>query len=315
MGRGREDMERRALDSRIVCVPYQTDIGKWGCARGPEALLEAGLGRRLEAAGHHVSEPVWVELAREERTRDTVTNLAHIAAHTADAVRDALEAGADLVLALQGNCTHSPGPMGGLAQVLGEAPGVVWFDAHGDLNTRETSDTGCWGGMPYAVALGWDLDDWREAAGLESAVRPEAAALIGGSDLDGAEVEAIERHGIARLDAAEMQEGEVAERLRNLLASRRKAAPGWYLHVDLDVAGPDEAPGGMTPAPLWPTRETLVEAVAVVPSVVPVRVAGIAVYTPDADPDGRGARFALDITSAIVEAQAMTTTSGSGRMV
>jgi hypothetical protein len=47
------------------------------------------------------------------------------------------------------------------------------------MNTMATTTSGMWGGMPYAVALGWDLDDWREAAGLREPVRPEAAALVG----------------------------------------------------------------------------------------------------------------------------------------
>src|SRR5262249_48293299 len=179
------------MEIAVVCVPYQTDVARWGAAQGPQAFLDAGLLEQLRARGHTVGEPVWVELPRAERTRDSVTNLGWLAHHTADAVRAGLDQGADLVLALEGNCTHALGPMGGLMQALGPGvPGVIWFDAHGDLNTLATTQTGLLGGMPYAVALGWEFEDWRLAGGLTEAVRPEAAARRGASGPEAARGEA-----------------------------------------------------------------------------------------------------------------------------
>ncbi|TMD62640.1 MAG: hypothetical protein E6I91_15255 [Chloroflexi bacterium] len=177
----------------IICIPYQVDVTCWGCANGPRAFLDHGLLPLLEAKGHTISPPIWIELPKAERTRDSVTNLGRIAQRTAVAVREALEKDNSFVLVLEGDCTHAVGPLGGLAQAKGN-PGVVWFDAHGDLNTMETTTSGFLGGMPYAVALGLGLDDWRQAAGLEQPVRSEAAALIGTSDLDAAEVEVLQRH-------------------------------------------------------------------------------------------------------------------------
>jgi arginase len=196
------------MNITIVCIPYQIDVARWGYALGPQAFLDHGLLQQLEAKGHTVSNPIWIELPKSERTRDTVTNLGHIAKRTSAAVGNALKDKDCFVLVLEGDCTHAVGAIGGLAQASG-SPGVVWFDAHGDLNTMETTTSGFLGGLPFAVALGWDLDDWRLAAGLEQPVRPEAAALIGASDLDPAEVEALERHPIVRIDAVEMvQPGE-----------------------------------------------------------------------------------------------------------
>ena len=188
------------MEIGIICVPFQTDMARWGMARGPQAILDAGLIARLRAAGHTVAEPIWIDFPNSERTRDTVTNLGRIAARTSDAVRSVLARDGAFALALEGNCCHALGPMGGIART-GAAPGVVWFDAHGDMNTMATTTSGMWGGMPYAVALGWDLDDWREAAGLREPVRSEAAALVGASDLDPAEIAALESHPILRMDA------------------------------------------------------------------------------------------------------------------
>lgn len=289
------------MDIGIVCVPFQTDMGRWGMARGPQAMLDAGLIERLKASGHTVSAPVWIEFPNSERTRDTVTNLGRIAARTSAAVRSVLARDGAYALVLEGNCTHALGPMGGIARD-GAAPGVVWFDAHGDMNTMATTTSGMWGGMPYAVALGWDLDDWREAAGLRTPVRPEAAALAGASDLDDAEIAALESHPILRMDAAEMLAPGVGARWGTALSARADEAAAWYIHLDLDVAGPEVVPAALTPAPHWPPRAHLVEAAAATARAVPSRAMGLAAYEPAGDPERRGAAFAIDMALAVLAA-------------
>lgn len=285
----------------LVAVPFATDVARWGAANGPHAFLDAGLIDAISARGHHVSAPVWIDFPRDERTRDTVTNLGRIAARASAAISAALRDGADLVLALEGNCTHAPGAAGGLARAAGAA-GIVWFDAHGDMNTTQTTLTGLWGGMPYAVALGWGLDDWRLAAGLDQPVRAEAAALVGASDLDPAELDALARHPILRADATDLTDPAGVARLERDLAARAAEAPAWYLHLDVDVAGPEIVPGALTPAPHWPPRQRLIEAAAATARAVPVRVFGLAAYDPAGDPTGSGARFGLDMALAAIDA-------------
>src|SRR5437868_14680378 len=103
----------------IICIPYQVDVARWGCANGPQAFLDHGLLPLLEAKGHTISPPIWIELPKAERTRDSVTNLGRIAQRTAVAVREALEKDNSFVLVLEGDCTHAVGPLGGLAQAKG----------------------------------------------------------------------------------------------------------------------------------------------------------------------------------------------------
>jgi arginase len=287
------------LNITLVCIPYQGDVTRWGVALGPQAFIEHGLAKLFEERGHQVSPPIWIELPREDRTRDSVTNLGRIARRTAAAVTVALRRG-DFVMVLAGDCTHAIGPIGGLAQAFGK-PGVVWFDAHGDINTMATTTSGFLGGLPYAVALGWDLDDWRLAAGLDPPVRSEAAALIGTSDLDIAEIEALQTHPIVHLPAGELFEPGVAERVQHQLVPRAHEAEAWYVHLDLDVGGPEESPGGLTPAPMWPPRAHLLEAVGAATRAVPVKAASLAVYNPASDSEGRGYRFGLDMALAVVE--------------
>jgi arginase len=284
----------------VVLVPFSTDVGRWGSAKGPGAYLRGGLLEMLKARGHDVAEPVIVELPNAERTRDTVTNLGRIAARQSEAVAAAVSAGA-VAMVLGGNCTHAPGSAGGVARARGDC-GVAWFDAHGDMNTMATTTSGMWGGMPYAVMLGWDLDDWRVAAGLARPVRPEAAALIGTSDLDPGEEQALARHPIAHLTAADISGEDVEARIRAALAPRAAAASGWYLHVDLDVAGPEAFPGGHTPAPTWPPRDKLLRAVAETARVLDVAAFTPGAFNPDGDLGGRAMRLGMDTALAIVDA-------------
>ena len=278
-----------------ILIPFANDVARWGAAKGPAAMMQAGLAEALRAAGHTVAEPTHATLAREQRTRDPVSNLGVIATWVSSQVAAAIAQGA-MPLVLQGNCTQSVGPAGGVARACGSA-GIVWFDAHGDMHTLATTSTGLLGGMPYAVALGWEFPDWREAAGLTHPVATAAAALIGASDLDPEEDAALTAHAIARLDAAQMGD-DAGPRTTALLAPRATAAPGWYIHIDLDVAGPEAVPGQLTNAPHWPSEAALSASVAAAARAVPLRCLGIAAYDPAGDPDRRGAHLAVALAVA-----------------
>ncbi|HQV70325.1 MAG TPA: arginase family protein [Thermoflexales bacterium] len=284
----------------IVCVPYSVDVMRWGNSQGPKAFLNAGIAQALTAQGHTVSEPVWVEMAKGERGRDTITNLGNISRRESDAVYAALQTH-DRVLVLQGDCTHSPGAAGGLARAKGGA-GVVWYDAHGDIHTMQTSETGLWGGMPYGVILGFDFDDWREAAGLKKTVAANAAALIGASDLDPAEEAALTRNHIARLDAKDMMDDGTSARIEGLLKPMANHAPAWYLHLDIDVAGPVAVPGTLTPAPHWPPREQLVKSIGAAARSLPMSVVSLAAYTPSNDPQHKGIELGTEMILAAFSA-------------
>jgi arginase len=284
----------------IISVPYSNDVSRWGAANGPQAWLDHGLIGALKKRGHKVGAPVWIELPREKRTRDTITNLGYLAARTSDAVYAALNSGAFPVV-LEGNCTHCVGPAGGVARADGSA-GIIWYDAHGDMHTMQTTSTGLIGGMPFGVSMGWDFDDWRERAGLREPVDPAATALIGASDLDPEEEHALATHPIARLDAKDMLIGG-GKKTAQLLKKRAKKAAGWYLHYDMDVSGTDEVPGAHTPAPHWPPRQQLIDSVAAAARSVNLRCFGLAAYDPGGDPQRKGAQLGIDIVCAAVDAE------------
>ncbi len=295
------------MDVTIIAVPYQLDVGRWCYALGPRAFLEAKLVAEIEAAGHAVAAIEEVELLRSERSRDAVTNLGRIATKTAAFVERTTAAGG-LSLVLEGDCTHAVGVLGGLARA-GSHPGCMWFDAHGDLHTLRTTGSGYLGGMPLAVALGWEFDDWRDAAGLEHPLRSEDLVLCGISDLDAEERDAADAFGLTIVTAEELSTDTVAAALR----SRSQQADAWYLHVDVDIAGARVVPGGMTPTSSPPATDAIVGAVRAAAAARPVRAASLATYNPSGDPSGDGARFGLEIVHAFLAGIDESSTSGADR--
>jgi arginase len=154
---------------------------------------------------------------------------------------DVLEAGREAVaagtpVALVSECTLVP-PL--LAAVRERHPGValVWIDAHGDLNTPDTTPSGFLGGMPFAQLLGWCFDDWRRQAGLEPPLPEALAVLVGGRDLDPGER--------ANVDRSQLHESDDAA---GALAALPADAP-LYVHVDTDVLDPSLTPDAGFPAP------------------------------------------------------------------
>lgn len=278
-----------------ILVPYDHDVARWGTATGPQTLVDGGLLEHVRAAGHTVAAPIEITLPRGERTRDSVTNLARIGARLSRAVAEAVSRADGFALVLAGNCPHAVGAVGGLARA-GFVPGIVWYDAHGDLNTFATTETGFIGGLPFAVALGWDLDDWRLACGLEHPVRAEAAALLGANDLDAAELDALARHPIARLDAAELD--PAGTRTTGLLAPRAAEAEAWYLHLDFDVVGPEHVPGATTPSPAPADGASVLASLRAAAASVSLRACSLATYHAAGDPERRG----LPYVSAAIDA-------------
>ena len=287
------------MNIALISVPYSNDVARWGGANGPQAWLDAGLPSTLKKRGHKVAPTQWIELPREKRARDTIINLGYLAARTSDAVYAALMRGA-FPIVLQGNCTHCVGPAGGVARADGSA-GIAWYDAHGDMHTLKTTSTGLIGGLPFGVCMGWDLDDWRERAGLHTPVDPAATALIGASDLDPEEEQALASHPIGRLDAKDMLTGG-GKKTTAVLKSRARKAAGWYLHFDMDVFGTDEIPGANTPAPHWPPKTELLESVTAAARAVPLRCFGLAAYDPGGDPERKGARLGIEVVCAALDA-------------
>jgi arginase len=150
---------------------------------------------------------------------------------------------------VSGDCLVALGTLTG-AQRAGLDPGIVWFDAHGDVHTLASSHSGYHGGMVLRMALGGDPEHLTRPLGLRPL--PEAkAVLVDARDLDGPEVDYLATSGVGRLDVDDV----TAESLADLLPD----GP-FVLHVDLDVVDSAELTGLLFPAPDGPTSPAVVDA-------------------------------------------------------
>jgi len=218
---------------------------------GPSAIRYAGLEARLTEIGHAVSdrgnvvapEPEALPLA-DERARflpEILEACAELAALVEAAVREGARP-----LVLGGDHAIALGTLAGLAAAAGQTGGVVWIDAHGDLNTPETSPSGNVHGMPLAAALGRAPEWFAHERLCLPALDPVRVALVGIRSLDPAERAFLRASGIRVFTMSDIDRIGIERAMREAL--ERVAGPGFvHVSLDLDSLDPEVAPGVGTP--------------------------------------------------------------------
>lgn len=228
------------------------DLGqsRRGVDMGPSAIRYAGLAERLESLGARgldwgnveaaVMEAIPVEDERARYLPQVKTTCARIAQLVEIASRDGA-----VPVVLGGDHSITIGTLGGLARVHG-AGGVIWVDAHPDLNTPETSPSGNIHGMALAAALGLCGPEFESDAWTLPAVDPTRVALVGVRSIDPGEREVLRRLGLKILTMSDVDRIGVERAMRESLA--HVAGPGFvHVSIDMDVVDPDVAPGVGTP--------------------------------------------------------------------
>ena len=245
----------RGMDTppTVAVIGAALDLGqrRRGVDMGPSAIRYAGLDERLAAVGRRVRDCGNVETAVRETAAPTgeraryLPQILDACERVARLVRDAVRAG-ELPLVLGGDHSVALGTLGGLAAAAGRPGGVVWIDAHGDLNTPATSPTGNVHGMPLAAALGLAGDAFARASWSLPAVDAERVALVGVRELDEAERELVRSRGLRVFTMSDIDRIGIERALREALD--RVAGPGFvHVSLDLDVLDPEVAPGVGTP--------------------------------------------------------------------
>jgi arginase len=266
----------------LIPSPFSLERHRQGMGRAPETLLAAGLVSSLESDGHSVRvADRSVELGRGDRLTVIGRNLTLLA----EAVADARRAGA-LPVILGGDCLVSIGVVAGLRRSMIEDFGIVWFDAHGDFNTPETTISGFLGGMPLACCCGHGLEELRAATALTRPVSEANVALLGVRDLDPAERDLLDTTPVRRVEPADVS---------------RFTPPSLptYLHFDIDVLDPAYAPGVNYLTPNGLTPEAAIEAAR----KVWTRLAAFSLTAidPELDPSGQTVQAGLSFLREILK--------------
>lgn len=273
-------------------MPYDSGHADRRLGRGPGALLAGGLPERLRACGHAV-EVVPLEAGQPFPT-ETATAF-ELNRRVAGQVRAATGRGS-FPLVLTGNCISSLGILGGLGP---EDTGILWFDAHADFHTPETTESGFLDGMALAVATG---QCWRTVASTIPGFRPipaERVALVGARAFDPGERERFVAAGGAVLDPTTIQRAGIQGALEPVLARLRQRASRLYVHLDLDVLDPSEGRANSYAAPGGLTRVQVRGVLSRARQRFAVAGAALSAYDPAEDPEGRvleaGIEFAMSL--------------------
>ncbi len=240
----------------IIGIPMDLGGGRRGVDMGPSAVRAAGLQQALRRLGHEVRDRgnIAVPLAETCEQGDPRQKYAHeIMRSCADLSRlvEEIVGAGGTPLALGGDHAIAIGSVSGVARHwhgLGQKIGLIWFDAHADMNTPDTSPSGNVHGMPLAAVLGFGSPDLlalnpiREAGNAFS-VSPANTVLIGIRDVDSGERELIERLRLRAFTMSDIDERGMAAVLNESIRIACDGTAGFHCTFDMDCVDPDAAPG------------------------------------------------------------------------
>jgi arginase len=238
----------------LIGVPLDLGAGRRGVDMGPSAVRITGLGARLAALGLVVSDLGDVDVPLPETTpvggerQRYVEEIAAVCRAVANLTRAAVSEGRTPVC-IGGDHSLAAGSIAGVAQALrakGGRLGVIWVDAHADMNTPETSPSGNVHGMPLAACLGQGPESL-VAIGGGASVRPEDVALLGIRNLDERERNLVRRSGVRAYTMSDVDRRGVGSILEEILGTIGARTQGLHLSLDLDGLDPEVAPGVGTP--------------------------------------------------------------------
>ncbi len=238
----------------IIGAPLGFGSGVAGVDLGPAAMRVARLNGRIARLGYEVRDMGdlrFEQPAQPARPEDKAKYLKEIGAACeilAREVQGAMNAG-ELPVVLGGDHAIAAGSLAGVVAAVPEARrpvGLIWFDAHADMNTPETSLSGNIHGMPLAALLGYGPPELTHVGGFAPKLDPQYCAHIGARDLDPAERELIRRTGLRFFTMREIDERGMSACIDEAIKIAGRAPGGYAVTLDVDALDPGDAPGSGT---------------------------------------------------------------------
>jgi arginase len=240
---------------KIIGVPMDLGAGRRGVDMGPSAIRIAGINQAIAFQGFEVSDAGNVHVHPPESM--TATNPR---AHYLKEISEASEELAQMVEAalsddaipvvLGGDHSIAIGSVAGVAsyyQKQGQKIGIVWLDAHSDVNTPESTPSGNIHGMPLAALLGRGSKELTHIAGFAPKVLPENVVIIGARSVDPPERELLKELNIRVITMSELDERGMATVMKEAVEIATKGTIGFHVTMDMDFIDPFYAPGVGTP--------------------------------------------------------------------
>lgn len=238
----------------ILGVPLGYGASMAGVDMGPAALRVARLHQRIAELGYEVNDLGDLRLERPKSLAQPTDKLKYLKEITnaceklADEVHDILTSGA-LPLVLGGDHSIAMGSLAGgsdYCRQRNETLGLIWFDAHADMNTPETTPSGNIHGMPLAVVLGRGPNQLTAIGGFTPKLDPKYCAHVGARDIDRGERELIRELGVRFFTMREIDERGMSACMDDAIEIASKASGGYAVTFDVDALDPGDAPGSGT---------------------------------------------------------------------
>jgi arginase len=242
---------------RIIAVPLDLGASRRGTDVGPSALRIAGLGNALRRMGYDVAleedipAPAMETRRSEDKKARYKPQILDVCTRLANRVKEVMDAG-DFPLVLGGDHSIAMGTVAGTAAHFRDREqsiGLIWFDAHGDMNVPESSPSGNIHGMPLAHLLGKGDEDLKNILGFSPKIKPENVALIGVRAIDAHERQIIRESGIHAFTMREIDEHGMAAVARRALEVVNDGTAGFHVSFDVDGCDPTVIPGSGTLVP------------------------------------------------------------------
>ena len=244
-----------ARQIRIIGVPLDLGQSRRGVDMGPSAVRVAGLESKLEALGYGVEDKgnVHVALAETESAGDPnakyLKEIAETCTKEAELVIQTLEAG-KIPLVLGGDHSIAVGTVSGVAEFYRRSKqrvGLLWIDAHSDINTPDSSPSGNVHGMPLGAIMGLFPGPLTDMFGFSPKVKPDNCVLVGVRDVDNVERENIRKSGVHVFTMRDIDERGMRAVMEEALRLAGRNTIGYHVSLDMDWIDPEDAPGVGTP--------------------------------------------------------------------
>jgi arginase len=241
----------------VIGCPIDLGAGRRGVDMGPSAVRIADLEARLEQLGHRVEDfgDLDVMIPETQQVGQGKLRYKEAILKTCDELRKEVERSLGqgrLPLILGGDHSLGIGSVAGSTGYYaqqGESLGLIWFDAHGDANTPETTPSGNIHGMALALCLGLGDADLVNLGGRAPKVQPRNTVLIGIRDLDPGEREILKKSGCTVYTMRDVDQRGMHDVVDEAIGIASDGTAAIHLSFDMDVVDPEDAPG--TGTPVW----------------------------------------------------------------
>jgi len=238
----------------ILGVPLSFGQSKGGVHLGPAAIRVAGLAQRISSLGYEVNDRGDLPIERthslpgfDEKLK-YLTEIHDACERLANEVERIVDAG-ELPLTIGGDHSIAIGSLSGVVKSFRKRDqrlGLIYLDAHADMNTPETTPSGNIHGMPLAALLGYGAPELLNVGGFSPKFDPRLCAHVGARDLDPGERELIKKLGIRFYTMREIDERGLAACIDDAIKIASQGSGGYAVTFDVDVLDPGDAPGSGT---------------------------------------------------------------------